>query len=289
MPLFYTLPPPEIPWPFVLVNANRPGPGLRYLARHSRLVESVIIDSGVEVFRDPGVREYPGGPRSWMEGRLLHLYRRVSLLVPGAEVYVVANDYPDDYHPGSLWEDWQRTNIERTLDNIVYAVERHPDVRWIIPVQGHYEDPRSIILSLEWLEAVGALDWAERSTRYLALANLCVSKKCSTIEATVRLARSWLDTHGYGGMRLHVFGPAVNCVRRVSHLIHSWDSVAWTRPRAPGGSSSWSSGERAYLFLTWIHRYADLIELPPLPRTMRERIGNGKRKKNEAMFSRKKG
>ena len=278
VPLFYTLPPPGIPWPFVLVNANRPGPGLGYLARHAGVVESVIIDSGVEVFRDPGVREYPGGPRRWLDERLVPLYRRVRGLVPGARVYVVANDYPDDYYPGSLWEDWQRTNIERTLDNIVYALERYPDIDWVIPVQGHYEDPGSIVLSLEWLEAVGALEWAMGRTRYLALANLCVSKKCSTIEATVRRARSWLDAHGYRALRLHVFGPAVNCVRRVARLIHSWDSVAWTRPRAPGGSSSWSAAERAYLFLTWLHRYADLIELPPLPRSMRERIGAGRKK-----------
>jgi hypothetical protein len=55
---FFTLPPSGVYWPYVLINANRPERGLRYLRRWGR-VEVVIVDSGVEIFRDPSVRDYP--------------------------------------------------------------------------------------------------------------------------------------------------------------------------------------------------------------------------------------
>ncbi len=275
---FYTLPPLELSYPYILVNANKPEPGLRYLAKHRRVVEAVIIDSGVEIFREKGVRDYPGGYRGWIERRLLPLYKRVNSIVNGwrtgleVEVYVTIPDYPDDYNPGSLWESEQRTNIERTLDSIDYAINNYATIPWLIPVQGHYEEPESILESLEELEAIGALHWARRNTKYLAIANLCVSKKCNTIEKTVSLARLWLNQHGYTDLKLHVFGPAVNCVKQIARYIYSWDSTAWTRPRAPNGSSAWNGEERAYLFLTWIKKYADLIDMPDLPRSMRRRL-----------------
>ena len=286
MPRFFTLPPMEVPWPYVIINANRPEEGLRYLARHRHVVEAVIIDSGVEIFRDPSVREYPGGARAWI-GRLAGLWKRVKALLPDAEVVVTAPDYPDDYHPRSLWESEERTNVERTLDNVEYALTHHNDVDWLIPVQGHYEDPYSIVVGLAELEAVGALAYAERLCRRtshvpcLAIANLCVSRRCDTIYKTVVHATSWLinsplaprprPSRAYA-VRVHVFGPAVNCVREIAHRISSWDSTAWTKPRKPSGSSAWNGSERVYLFITWIHRYSDIIELPPHPKTMKRRL-----------------
>jgi hypothetical protein len=102
----------------------------------------------------------------------------------------------------------------------------------------------------------------------VAVANLCVSKKCKTIEETIRHAYAWLRENGYE-TRIHVFGPAVNCVRKVADLIYAWDSTAWTRPRQPGGWSAKNNGERTYLFLTWLHRYSNIIDLPAHPKTMK--------------------
>lgn len=272
---FYTLPPLEVPYPYVIINANRPEPGLRYIARHWAIIDSVIIDSGVEIFRDPKVREYPGGPARWIE-RLVALYRRVRAIVPGADVYVTVPDYPDDYHPRSLWLSEERTNIERTIDNILLALEFYPDIGWLIPIQGHYEDPKSIVAAMEKYEKAGILEWAAGNTHYIAIANLCVSKKCSTIARTLALAHNWLLQHGLRAkLRIHVFGPAASCVRRAKQYIDSWDSTAWTKPRSPGGSSAWNGVERVYLFLSFIHRYSDLVDLPPLPRSMRERLQQG--------------
>ena len=275
MPVFYTLPPSNVPYPFVLINANNPWEGIRYINRYKDIIEAVIIDSGVEIFRDPSVREYPGGPRAWIE-RLVSLWRRVMGIVPDAETVVTVPDYPDDYNPKSLWESEERTNMERTLDNISLAINEYTHVDWLIPVQGHYENPETIIDMLEMLDAIGAFNYLEyaclRRRPCLAVANICVSKKCSTIERTLTLAWRWLNNNQPLFNRIHVFGPAVNCIKKISNIIYSWDSMAWTKPRSPGGSSAYSATERSYLFLTWIHRYADIIQLPAHPKTMRKRI-----------------
>ena len=267
MPRFYTLPPIELPYPYILINANRPEEGLRYIAKHRSIIEAVIIDSGVEIFRDLAVKEYPGGPRAWIEKKIIPLYKRAKNIVSDAEIVATIPDYPDDYHPKSLWVNG-KTNIERTLDNILYAIENHSDVDWLIPVQGHYEKPSSIEYSIRLLRGYGIIDWVMKHTRYFAVANLCVSKKCRIIWETVEKAWRLLP----GDAMIHVFGPAVNCLKRIWRYIYSFDSTAWTRPRAPNGSSAYNSTERAYLFLTWLWKYADLIDLPPHPKTMRKRL-----------------
>ena len=258
---FYTLPPFEVPYPYVLVNANNPDGGLRYIVRYRDIVESVIIDSGVEIFRDPGVRDYPPGHFD----RLVSLYRRVRSYVPGVEVYVTVPDYPDDYHPRALWVGG-KTNIERTLDNILYALTSYREVKWLIPVQGHFEKPGSIVYALELYQKHGV-----PLEDYVALAMLCVSRKCSIVQKTVSLAYHWFIGNGLD-TRIHVFGPAVNCIRLVRKLVYSFDSMAWTRPRRYHGSSAWNNRERVYLFITFLHAYSDLIDLPPYPRSMKTRL-----------------
>ncbi len=260
---FYTLPPSEIPYPYVLINANSPGPGIRYITRYRGIIESIIIDSGVERLRDCRVPDYPGGYRA-NNHRLYALYYRVLRIAPWAEVWVVPSDYPDDYCPGR-WPD----NIERTVESVRHALENYPDADWAIPVQGKWMRPGSIVRSLELLREHNV----PLTGRLVAIANLCVNRDCKTIAETLRLAHSWLLRHGLRHrVRVHVFGPAASCVRRAKHYIDSWDSTAWTKPRAPGGSSAWNGQERVYLFLSFIHKYSDIIEIPPLPRSMRERL-----------------
>ena len=68
---FFTLPPDKIPYPYILVNANRPN--VRYIWLNKDFIEMVIIDSGVEMFRNPSVKDYP--PR-WFD-RIAELYKRI--------------------------------------------------------------------------------------------------------------------------------------------------------------------------------------------------------------------
>ena len=117
---FYTLPPSDVNWPHILINANNPA--LSYIRKHRKAIKSVIVDSGIEIFRNPEVKDYPKG----------HIYRIVKLhnylrrILPDAEVYVTVPDYCDDYHPGSLWLSSEITKIGFLLAMISSAQQKNP-------------------------------------------------------------------------------------------------------------------------------------------------------------------
>jgi len=246
---FFTLPPIEVPYPYVLLNARNPA--IDYVIKYRGFIREVIIDSGVEIFRNPSVKDYPKG---WFE-HLASLFKRVKQLVPHTTVWATVPDYPDDYHPKSLWVDG-KTNIERTLDNILYALSNYPEVNWLIPVQGHNSKPESVVYTLELYSRNDIpLD------RYIAVANLCVERRDEVIVRTIKLVHSWLMKNGIIP-KIHVFGPDISAIMKIKQYITSFDSTAWTKPRVSGYWSAKNSRERVWLFLTFIHRYAHLIELP---------------------------
>ena len=205
---FFTTPPK--PYPYILINARNPDFSFLYQA------QEVIIDSGVEIFRDPNVKDYPKG---W-ENRLVNLYYKVKSITR-AVVWVTIPDYPDDYHPKSLWVSENKTNIERTLDNVLYYTAKYPNINWLIPIQGHNKKPQSIIKSITLYRKHGILDKYD----YYGIANLCVEPNTEIIYQTVKLAREKLPDK-----KLHVFGLKLNALKYTYSLIDSFDSIAWTRP-----------------------------------------------------------
>jgi len=265
MVVFYTLPPREVPYPYVLINANNPENGIQYIISHWRQVKSVIIDSGVEIFRNPSVKDYPGGARSWIY-RLVQIYRRLLKLVPGAEVYVTCPDYVDDYNPGALWINDRITNIERTVENVKICVSQYPDVNWLIPVQGHYRRPESLITSIDYYWNMGILD----RYKYLAVANLCVERDVGILHRSVLTVRVRLKELGVlDGTRIHIFGLKINALRRVRYDINSFDSTAWTRPvdsavRTIRNASAKTQRERVIFFCEYIRRLREAygVEIP---------------------------
>jgi len=96
-PLFFTFPPYTIPYQYVLVNSRHFSKGYAYVKKHYRFIRKVIIDSGVEIFRNKGVFDYPEGHIQ----RMIRNYDKVRQFVK--ETYLVCPDYPDDYYPRSLW------------------------------------------------------------------------------------------------------------------------------------------------------------------------------------------
>jgi hypothetical protein len=204
---FFTTPPK--PYPYILINARNPDFRFLYYAKE------VIIDSGVEMFRDPNIKDYPKG---WVE-RLVNLYYKVKLITR-AVVWVTIPDCPDDYNPKSLWLNESKTNIERTLDNILYYTAKYPNVNWLIPIQGHNRKPESIIKSIMLYKEHGILD----KFGYYAVANLCVEPNTDIIYKTVKIARSMLPDK-----KLHVFGLKLSSLKKVASLIDSFDTVAFPK------------------------------------------------------------
>lgn len=219
---FFTLPPINVHWPYILVNANRPENGIRYL-RHlpdfvwyynvKDYIKEVLIDAGVEVFRY-GITEYPEGWKRRIE-KIVDLYYELKSF-PIGTVWVVCPDYPSDYEMLPEYP-----NIEKTVRNVLYCIDNYPEVPWVIPVQGKREKPDSILDCIKYYEEFGIT----KRYDYFAIANLCVSRSNATIVNTIRIARDRLRNK-----KLHAFGLKMQGLAKVWRMINSADTMAWSRP-----------------------------------------------------------
>jgi len=246
---FFTLPPYTISYPFVLINANRPEEGLRYIRKHHRVIREVIIDSGVEIFRNPSIKEYPNNIFS----KLVALYKKVKMYVDN--VYVVCPDYPDDYRPKQLWLDG-KDNIERTIDNVVVCLYVYSDVNWLLPIQGHYRNPKSILKCIDAYWAIGA--W--NRVKIAGIANLCTENDIGIIRDTIKLARMHIPED----IKLHGFGINLKAIRYVHRYLDSFDSMAWTRPvsrRLRKNYSARTIREKEEYFRAWIRRLHSILSV----------------------------
>jgi len=249
-PKFFTLPPQSISHPFIIINANKPN--YSYLKKHKQAIQEVIIDSGIEIFRNPKVKDYPPFHLFKMR-KIFYKVKRITQ----AQVWATIPDYCDDYNPKSLWLSEEITNIERTTMNIEKAINEYPDVNWLIPIQGWNRDPPSLQRSINQLEEGGIIDDYD----YFALGNLCVEPNAKIIYETVKEAYSRLPRE----KKIHIFGLKLRALPLVSSYIHSFDSLAWTRPvdqsvmvKGKSRYIGWScktTEERERFFLRWLKRF----------------------------------
>jgi len=254
----YTYPPHRVFWPYIIINGNKPK--FHVIRKYRSKIKSVIIDSGVEMFRNPNIKEYPGGPEKWVR-HLIRLYIKVREYGV-REAYIIIPDYPDDYvdswgREHNLWING-KTNVDRTIENIQYVVKHYGKYPWIVPIQGYYMCPSSIGETIERLWSLGILD----EYNYVAIANLCTTRNIQITEKTVRTAHMKLRNH-----KIHVFGPSIIAVSRIYRYIHSFDSVAFSRPvgslRKRG--YRWScknERERELYFRAWIDTVMNKYRIP---------------------------
>ena len=243
---FYTLPPSDVDWQYILINANNPALG--YIRKHKEAIKSVIVDSGIEIFRNPKVKDYPRGHIF----RIVKLHNCLRRILPNTEIYATIPDYPDDYHPGNLWLSLETTNIERTVQNVVKYTEKFDYVNWLIPVQGWNRSPGSIRRCVKRYREYGILS----EFNYFAIGNLCVEPDAKIIYETVKIARDLLPDK-----KIHVFGLKLRALRLVKGFIDSFDSTAWTRPvnAKLGNWSCKNSEERKCFFKAWISRLNEIL------------------------------
>jgi len=241
-PLVYTLPPRV--YPYVLINANHPENGLSYVRKFRKHIKSVIIDSGIEIFRDSKIKDYP---KNWIY-RIIMLHNRVRRFLQDAEVLATCPDYCDDYHPKSLWINDEVTNIERTYQNIIDYTEKFKYVNWLISIQGWNKQPKSVLRSIKLYRESGILEDFDN----FAIGNLCVELNERIIRETISIVRKELPDK-----KLHVFGLKLKVFPTVKSLIDSFDSMAWTRPVNSRLNANWScktKEERIRFFDEWIKR-----------------------------------
>ena len=207
---FYTLPPIRVVYPFIIINLNRPNDGLRYIKKHYDKIESIIIDSGIEVFKN-GSKDYPGGYKTHTN-RLVRMYYRVRSLCPNSEVYVTCPDYPDTFTPKQLWLSEEITNIERTVESILWCTKKFRNVDWLIPLQVHYNRPDSIIRSIKLL-----VDSGFEFENYDYYATPTKSRKVKDIVNLVLNCISELRRYRKN-FKLHLFGLYLKAVPEIVRL-----------------------------------------------------------------------
>jgi len=243
MVLFFTIPPMMVKWPWVLVNQfnidasprtltfsmngskleiQTESYGWSYLLVHRQSIEFILLDSGVEkLFRRKNpFQDYPPQyEQLWVRNaeRLIKLFGkdRVIITIP---------DYPDDYthtwgYEHALWANG-KDNIERTIENVVYYWDRYCrklELKCLVPVQGYHDDPSSISKSIRLLHSYGIL----REVEYLAVANLCTTKRSSVIVEEARIARNLIGNDKW----IHVFDPSVVAIGNLARYVDSVDTA----------------------------------------------------------------
>ena len=210
----YTRPPYYgIYYPYIIVNTYYDYS--LYLVGGETL--SVIVDSGVfQVFARRKLKEYPTGWQRWVD-KTAAFYERVC--DRGVrEVWAVVPDYPSDY-PGNPIPN----NVERTVRNAEYALDAHPTVRWILPLQGVAERPSTVVGCAERMAEIGLLDKVE----YVAVAPSCTARDAFYLRRLAELVRELLP-----GKRVHMFGVTMKAWSAVEPYVDSIDSIVtnhWCR------------------------------------------------------------
>ncbi len=235
---FYTMAPRGVYHPYLLVNAGEGWSSpWKYKSLFRRKFKHAILDAGVELFlRNPNVSDYPS--------LFLERYKRLAVQLTSAmkgRLWVAVPDFPDDYHPGQAGD-----NIGKTLSKIREFVPL-PNVEWMPVLQSRYLDRLSFYESCaRTREVVG--DYPR-----LGIGTVCKTHNQEFILECCRIARKFFPSS-----RLHAFGPSLSVVPKIAPFIDSWDSSAWTFPRARGRTSA-NTSEYPEFFAAYLERIRRLL------------------------------
>lgn len=134
---FYTLPPNDVYYPFLLVNRKN------YRCLFKRKFEHAILDSGVMDFARKDVADYPKG----FLNRWINEARQLQKIFNN-RVWIVIPDFPDDYNPGKFGN-----NVAKTLE-VIKCYIQHTDVEWLPVIQSCYMNKFSFLESCQKLKYI---------------------------------------------------------------------------------------------------------------------------------------
>ena len=189
-------------WPFIVTNPFDLRHFRWYVERYGDSVVSVLVDTGVHwLFRDPGVRDYPGGFLERYVGSITRVAWLLERYAPGAELLYVVPDIPADYPGRERWYPW---NVERTAWYARLFLKRYVGRlpgRALAVVQGRRDDPWSVVRAyLDHYDVYGEYD-------LLALGNVCSSRRPLLVAREIALFDRVAHTH------YHAFGVHTRALR----------------------------------------------------------------------------
>lgn len=233
---FYTTPPYGVDYPYLLVN-----PRTRWILEKTEF-EHAILDSGVLIFHDPEVKEYP---KSFKDN-----WKRDAVALTDTygsdRVWCTIPDYPDDYNPGQFGD-----NVKKTLENIEEFIVVD-NVNWVISLQSRF------LNIFTFTEAIQGVHDLVGDYPRVAVGTICKTNKLKFIEKSCRIARAHFpDSY------IHAFGLTLRALPKVHRQLDSFDSMAWTFPRTPGRPSAITQDDRVQYFNEYLARIKEIEESSP--------------------------
>lgn len=214
---FYTYPPLECEWPWVLRNINqKPQPQ----------AEHEIVDIGIYDLLKPPHQHSAEKLNKWLNLK--------------ADGWKVVPDCPDLQGEFNKEVDFSNTEYSWELLTTYYI----PDDPTHLPVlQSEYENIKSFKAYIKrFKEVYGVVD-------KVAIGSICKADDHDVGVKMLKIAR-----REFPGSWIHAFGLMFQQFKRAHDLIDSYDSTSWTFPRYSGRSSCRNKGERIEYFWDYITR-----------------------------------
>jgi hypothetical protein len=201
----------------------------------------LFMDSGAQQFyRDFKGFDYPYSDRDYLEFAL-----RVGV------DYIATLDLPlDILHPRGLpISEGIRRTVEHGVELIALAEDLGVSGK-VVPVLQGFNDPSQWLESLDLYKSHGV---TPQRFRYWGVGSICMMRSPPLVHKVLSAVREALPDS-----RLHVFGISMNSLKRVFHIINSYDTSVWVyHAKMDGRVYVWDPGDKAFMRLKvgYVHAY----------------------------------
>jgi len=193
----------------------------------------LFMDSGAQQFyKDFKGFDYPYTEREYLEFAL-----RVGV------DYIATLDLPlDILHPRGLpISEGIRKTVEHGVELIALA-EDLGIVDKVVPVLQGFDDPSQWLESLDLYKSHGI---TPQRFRYWGVGSICMMRSPPLVHKILSVVRKALPD-----ARIHVFGISMNSLKRVFHIINSYDTSVWIyHAKMDGRVYVWDPADRAFMRL----------------------------------------
>ncbi len=221
-----------------LLSAGRywSGGGFRH-SEDFRLARSlgglVFLDSGAQQFYAKFKDRYPYTPMQYLE---------FAINVVNADLIATLDLPLDILAPrGMPVSEGIKKTVELGVEVVAHA-EKLGVLGRVVPVLQGFDDPSQWLESLDLYKEHGV---TPQRFRLWGVGSICMMRSPRMVERVLSSVRRALVN-----AEIHVFGISMNALRRVFHLIDSYDTSAWIYwAKKDGAVLVWSRRRRAFIHL----------------------------------------
>jgi len=231
----------------------------------------VFMDSGAQQFyMDFNGFDYPYSDRDYLE----------FALKAGVD-HIATLDLPlDILHPRGLpIKDGIRRTVEHGVELIALA-EDLGVVDKVVPVLQGFDDPSQWLESLDLYKSHGV---TPQRFKYWGVGSICMMRSPVLVHKVLSAVRQAMP-----GVKLHVFGISMNSLKRVFHIINSYDTSVWIyHAKVNGRVLIWDPVKKSFMRFKADRRYdtkrllhANLLEILKMHQDLCENLIGSKNDEN---------